>query len=62
MVQSKIGRKSGTGFRAPEYLKEMVGLGMLGEDDRLLRTQEIRPPFYKSLWELRTHMQFDEPQ
>jgi tryptophan 2,3-dioxygenase len=57
MVQSMIGRKSGTGFLGPEYLKETVGMGMQGEDDRLLRTPQIRPRFFESLWEVRTRMQ-----
>jgi tryptophan 2,3-dioxygenase len=57
MVQSMIGRKSGTGFLGPEYLKETVGLGMQGEDDRLLRTPQIRPRFFEDLWEARTRMQ-----
>jgi len=60
MVQSMIGRKSGTGFLGPEYLKETVGLGMQGEDDRLLRTPQIRPRFFEELWEARTRMQVGE--
>ena len=62
MVQSMIGRKSGTGFLGPEYLKETVGMGMQGEDDRLLRTPQIRPRFFEKLWEVRTRMLFEEPQ
>jgi len=34
MVQSMIGRKSGTGFLGPEYLKETLGMGMQEDDDR----------------------------
>ncbi len=62
MVQSMIGRKSGTGFLGPEYLKETVGMGMQGEEDRLLRTPQIRPRFFENLWEVRTRMQFEERQ
>ncbi len=62
MVQSMIGRKSGTGFLGPEYLKETVGLGMQGEDDRLLRTPQIRPRFFEDLWEARTRMQVGEQE
>jgi len=62
MVQSMIGRKSGTGFLGPEYLKETVGMGMQGEDDRLLQTPQIRPRFFQELWEVRTRLQFEELQ
>ena len=62
MVQSMLGRKSGTGFLGPEYLKETVGLGMQGEDDRLLRTPQIRPRFFEDLWEARTRMQVGEQE
>jgi tryptophan 2,3-dioxygenase len=57
MVQSMIGRKSGTGFLGPEYLKETVGMGLQGEDDRLLPTPQMRPRFFEDLWEVRTRMQ-----
>jgi tryptophan 2,3-dioxygenase len=57
MVQSMIGRKSGTGFLGPEYLKETVGMGMQAEEDRLLRTPQIRPRFFEDLWEARTRME-----
>ena len=57
MVQSMIGRKSGTGFLGPEYLKETVGMGIQGEDDRLLPTPQMRPRFFEDLWEVRTRMQ-----
>jgi tryptophan 2,3-dioxygenase len=57
MVQTMIGRKSGTGFLGPEYLKETIGLGLQGEDDRPLRTPQIRPRFFEDLWEARTRMQ-----
>jgi tryptophan 2,3-dioxygenase len=57
MVQSMIGRKSGTGFLGPEYLKETLGMGMQGEDDRLLRTPQIRPRFFEELWEVRTRLE-----
>jgi tryptophan 2,3-dioxygenase len=57
MVQSMIGRKSGTGFLGPEYLKETVGMGMQGEDDRLLQTPQMRPRFFEELWEVRTRLQ-----
>jgi tryptophan 2,3-dioxygenase len=56
MVQSMIGRKSGTGFLGPEYLKETLGMGMQGKDDRLLRTPQIRPRFFEDLWEARTRL------
>jgi tryptophan 2,3-dioxygenase len=56
MVQSMIGRKSGTGFLGPEYLKETVGMGIQAEDDRLLPTPQIRPRFFEDLWEARTRM------
>lgn len=56
MVQSMIGRKSGTGFLGPEYLKETVGMGMQAEGDRLLRTPQIRPRFFEELWEARTSL------
>jgi len=56
MVQSMIGRKSGTGFLGPEYLKETVGMGIQGEDDRLLPTPQMRPRFFEDLWEVRTRM------
>ncbi len=62
MVQSMIGRKSGTGYLGPEYLRETVGMGMQQEDDRLLRTPQIRPRFFEDLWEVRTRMQFEEPK
>lgn len=57
MVQSMIGRKSGTGFLGPEYLKETLGMGLQGEDDRLLRTPQIRPRFFEDLWEVRTRLE-----
>jgi tryptophan 2,3-dioxygenase len=57
MVQSMIGRKSGTGFLGPEYLKETVGMGMQTDGDRLLRTPQIRPRFFEDLWEARTRME-----
>jgi len=57
MVQSMIGRKSGTGFLGPEYLKETVGMGIQGEDDRLLPTPQLRPRFFEHLWEVRTRME-----
>jgi tryptophan 2,3-dioxygenase len=57
MVQSMIGRKSGTGFLGPEYLRETVGMGMQGEDDRLLLTPQMRPRFFEELWEVRTRLQ-----
>lgn len=55
-----IGRKSGTGFLGPEYLKETVGMGMQGDGDRLLQAPQIRPRFFENLWEVRTPMQFEE--
>ena len=61
MVQSMIGRKSGTGFLGPECLKETVSMGMQGEDDRLLRMPQIRPRLFENLREVRTRMQFEEP-
>lgn len=60
MVQSMIGRKSGTGFLGPEYLKETLGMGLQGEDDRPLQTPQIRPRFFEDLWEARTRMQVGE--
>ncbi len=62
MVQSMIGRKSGTGYLGPEYLRETVGMGMQQEDDRLLQTPQMRPRFFEDLWEVRTRMQFEEPR
>jgi len=60
MVQSMLGRKSGTGFLGPEYLKETLGMGMQGEGDRLLRTPQSRSRFSENLLEARTRMQFEE--
>ena len=60
MVQSMIGRKSGTGFLGPEYLKETLGMGLQGEGDRVLRTPQIRPRFFEDLWDARTRMQTGE--
>ncbi len=57
MVQSMIGRKSGTGFLGPEYLKETTGMGLQGEDDRIFATPQVRPRFFERLWEARTRMQ-----
>ncbi len=62
MVQSMIGRKSGTGYLGPEYLRETVGMGMQRDDDRLLQTPQMRPRFFEDLWEVRTRMQVEEPQ
>ncbi len=61
MVQSMIGRKSGTGYLGPEYLRETAGMGMQGEDDRIFRTPQMRPRFFERLWEARTRMQHDGP-
>ncbi len=60
MVQSMIGRKSGTGFLGPEYLKETTGMGMQAEDDRIYATPQVRPRFFERLWEARTRMQTNE--
>jgi tryptophan 2,3-dioxygenase len=59
MVQSMIGRKSGTGFLGPEYLRETVGMGAQGADNRLLRTSQVRPRFFEELWEVRTRLQVE---
>jgi len=34
-----------------------VGMGLQGEDDRLLPTPQMRPRFFEDLWEVRTRMQ-----
>ena len=47
MVQRMIGRKSGTGYLGPEYLRDTVGMGMQQEDDRPLRAPQMRPRFLK---------------
>jgi tryptophan 2,3-dioxygenase len=59
MVQSMIGRRSGTGFLGPEYLRETVGMGAQGADNRLLRTSQVRPRFFEDLWEVRTRLQVE---
>jgi tryptophan 2,3-dioxygenase len=51
MVQSMIGRKSGTGFLGPEYLKETIGQELQGADERLLPTAQVRPRFFEPPWE-----------
>ena len=60
MVQRMIGRKSGTGYLGPEYLRDTVGMGMQQEDDRPLRAPQMRPRFFEDLWEVRTRMMFEE--
>lgn len=60
MVQSMIGRKSGTGFLGPEYLRETLGMGMQREDDRIFPTPQVRPRFFEALWEVRTRLRLDE--
>lgn len=57
MVQTMIGRKSGTGFLGPEYLRETTGAGVQHEDDRVFPSSQARPRFFESLWEARTRMQ-----
>ncbi len=59
MVQSMIGRKSGTGFLGPEYLRETLGMGMQREDDRIFPTPQIRPRFFEALWEVRTRLRLE---
>ena len=57
MVQSMIGRKSGTGHLGPEYLQETVGMGRKPASDRLLDQPQSRPRFFERLWEARTELE-----
>ncbi len=57
MVESMIGRKSGTGFLGPEYLEETVGMGQKSAKDRLLTEPQRRPRFFEELWKVRTRFQ-----
>lgn len=57
MVESMIGRKSGTGFLGPEYLEETVGMGQKSTQDRLLTEPQRRPRFFEELWKVRTRFQ-----
>lgn len=57
MVQSMIGKKSGTGHLGPEYLQETVGMGTKPAQERLLDQPQSRPRFFERLWEARTRME-----
>ncbi|MDX1601332.1 MAG: tryptophan 2,3-dioxygenase family protein, partial [Anaerolineales bacterium] len=57
MVQSMIGRKSGTGHLGPEYLQETVGMGSKPASERLLDQPQSRPRFFERLWEARTELE-----